>query len=478
MDVRQQDKPDYSRKWVYFGIAAIASLMGTLDSSIVNVALPTLANEFKADVKTVAWTSQAYVLAMTALLLIGGKLMDIWGERRLFTIGFALFTAGSALCAFSISIYMLIFSRVFQAMGGAILMSSNQALIARSFPPNQRGRALGVIGTVVSIGLATGPPLGGFLIGALGWRWIFYINLPIGVVAIYYCLRVLGSKVVDFGSIKFDWSGSFLIVAGLGALFLGMTFAVDYGLTAFRVWGLIIFSVIMLILFLYNEQRAQNPLLHLYLFKSRYFTQSCASAFLAFVVLMCSSILMPFYLQNVLLFTPQKLGLFMMSMPLAMLLVAPLAGYLSDLIGTRIPASLGLAFSGAGIFSLSFLGLDASEIDIVWRLVLIGIGMGIFGSPNSNAVLSSVPRKHVGIASGMTAMMRSSGITFGISFSVILYSFFRSGLAENIDPKSPQAYLSGMESVFHVGALIAVLAVIVSATRGKRTTPEIDRQSS
>ena len=469
MDERQPDKQDYSRKWVYFGIAAIASLMATLDSSIVNVALPTLAEEFSADVKTVAWVSQAYVLSLTALLLIGGKLMDIWGERRLFTIGFALFTAGSALCAFSISIYMLIFSRVFQALGGAILMSSNQALIARSFPPTQRGRALGVIGTVVSIGLATGPPLGGLLIGTLGWRWIFYINLPIGAIAIYYSLRVLSTKIVERGSIRFDWSGSFLIVVGLGALFLGLTLAVDYGITNPLVLGLTVFSIVMLILFLYNEQKVPNPLIHLYLFKNRYFTQSCASAFLAFVMLMSSSILMPFYLQNVLRFTPEKLGLFMMSMPLAMLLVAPLAGYLSDLIGTRIPATLGLAFTGAGIFSLSFLGLDSSEIDIIWRLVLIGIGMGIFGSPNSNAVLSSVPRRHIGIASGMTAMMRSSGITFGIAFSVILYSFFRSGLPANIQPDSPLAYLTGMESVFHVGAIIAILGVIISATRGKKS---------
>jgi len=461
---------DYSRKWIYFGIAAIATLMSTLDSSIVNVALPTLADEFSADVKTVAWVSQAYVLALTALLLIGGKLMDIWGERRLFTLGFILFTAGSALCAFSVSIYMLIFSRVFQALGGAILMSSNQALIARSFPPQQRGRALGIIGTVVSIGLATGPPLGGLLIGTLGWRWIFYINLPIGVIAIFCSLRALSSRVAVRNNYSFDWTGSFLIVAGLGALFLGLTFAVDYGLNDPRVVGLVAFSLVVLVFFLYNEKISENPLINLTLFNNRYFNQSCAAVFLAFVVLMSSSILMPFYLQNVLKFSPEKLGLFMMSMPLAMLMVAPVAGWLSDVIGTRIPASLGLTFLAIGIYSLSYLGLAATPFDIIWRLVLIGVGMGIFGAPNSNAILSSVSRRHVGVASGMTAMMRSSGITFGIAFSVILFSFFQAGLADQQNLQSSQIYLYSMKSVFRVAALIAVAALIVSVTRGRHSS--------
>jgi len=460
---------DYSRKWIYFGIASIAVLMATLDSSIVNVALPTLEKAFNADVKTVAWVSQSYILAMTALLLIGGKLMVVWGERKLFIIGFSLFTIGSGLCATSVSIYMLIFSRVFQALGGAILMSSNQALIAKSFPPHQRGRALGVIGTVVSIGLASGPPLGGFLIGSLGWRWIFYINLPIGVIAIIYCLRVLSGKVTVHEKYSFDWIGSILIVAGLGALFLGLTLAVDYGFLDIYVLTLFVFSVVILIAFLYNEKHVPNPLVNLSLFTNRYFNLSCASAFLAFVILMPSSILMPFYLQNVMFFSPQNLGLFMMTMPLAMLLVAPFAGWLSDVIGTRLPSSLGLAILGGGLFSLAFLSANSGSFDIIWRLAVIGLGMGLFGAPNSNAILSSVPSHNVGIASGMIATMRSSGITFGIAFSVILFSFFRGTYPDALlESENLDYYLESILKVFYVSAIVALIAITVSFVRGKR----------
>ncbi|HDS00750.1 MAG TPA: MFS transporter, partial [candidate division Zixibacteria bacterium] len=217
----QQHTQDYSDKWIYFGVAALAAFMGTLDSSIVNVALPTLSKEFNADVDVVSWVALSYILTMAALLLVGGKLLDVWGERRQFVIGFTLFTIGSGLCAFSVSIYMLIFSRAFQALGGAVLMSSNQGLIARGFPPHQRGRILGIVGTVVSVGLASGPVLGGFLIEHLGWRSIFWINLPIGAIAIMYSMRNLANNPSATKEYKFDWRGSIFMIVGLGAFFLG-----------------------------------------------------------------------------------------------------------------------------------------------------------------------------------------------------------------------------------------------------------------
>ncbi len=411
---------------------------------------------------------QGYVITLVALLLIGGKMLDIWGERKLFAIGFTLFTIGSALCAFSTSIYMLIFSRVFQGLGGSVLMSSNQGLIAKSFPPNQRGRVLGTIGTVVSVGLATGPPLGGFLIGALGWRAIFYINLPIGLAAVIYSLKILANNPSIKDNRKFDWTGSVLIVIGLCALFLGLNFGIDIGWDNPKVIALIIFSLFVLLLFLYNETRVAQPILKLNLFLNRYFSQSCAAAFLAFIGLMANSLLMPFYLQNVVGFIPQKVGLFMMAVPAAMFLVAPFSGWLSDIIGTRIPASLGLGILATGLYSLSFLQPDTSSIDIIWRFILVGTGMGVFASPNTNAILSAVPRTSVGIASGLTALMRTSGIAFGTALTVTLFTFFRNQAAVGISADDAGLYLSGIKPVFVVAALIIVFNMINSITRGKR----------
>jgi EmrB/QacA subfamily drug resistance transporter len=463
--------PEYSRKWTYFGVAAIAAFMGTLDSSIVNVALPTLAQRFQADIDVTAWVAQSYILTMAALLLVAGKLLDIWGERKQFIIGFAIFTAGSALCAFSVSIYMLIFSRVFQAVGGAVLMSSNQGLIAKAFPPNQRGRTLGTIGTVVSVGLATGPVLGGFLIGHLGWRSIFLINLPIGIIAIFYSLRSLANNPSATDGYKFDWIGSWLIISGLGLFFLGMSLSSDYGWSDPLVFVPMIVALILLIIFVINEQKAPNPVFHFSLLKSRYLTQSSICPFLAFVGLTANSILMPFYLQDVMGFTPQQLGLFMMTVPASMLLLAPLAGYISDLIGTRIPATFGLAVLSTGLFMLSLLNQTATNFQIVWHLAIIGFGMGIFSSPNSNAILSSVPRSNVGLVSGLTALMRTMGITFGIGLSVFFFTMFRDRAADAGITGNSSLFVAGLQPAFKISALIVVIALILSATRGRR--PEV-----
>ena len=459
---------DYSNKWKYFAIGATATFMGTLDSSIVNVALPTLAAEFNADVKVVAWVVQSYILTLVALLLVGGRMLDIWGERKLFAIGFTLFTIGSALCAFSISIYMLILSRVFQGLGGSVLMSSNQGLIAKSFPPGQRGRVLGTIGTVVSVGLATGPPLGGFLIGTLGWRSIFYINLPIGLAAVIYSLKILANNPTVEGNHRFDWSGSVLIVIGLSALFLGLNFGTDLGWDNPLVIIPIASSIFIMLLFVYNENRVSHPLLKLQLFLNRYFSQSCAAAFLAFVGLMANSILMPFYLQNVAGFMPQKVGLFMMAVPASMFLVAPFAGWISDIIGTRIPASFGLGLLAVGFYTLSLLQADNSSLDIIWRFCLVGIGMGIFASPNTNAILSSVPKSSVGVASGLTALMRTSGIAFGTALTVTLFTFFRNQTASANMADEAAQYLAGIKPVFLVAAGIILFNMLNSLVRGKR----------
>ncbi len=467
MDRPEQHTPDYSRKWVHFGVAATAVFMSTLDSSIVNVALPTIAQQFDADVRVVAWVPQAYILTMTALLLVAGRLLDILGDRKQFTLGFVLFTLGSGLCAFALSVNMLIFSRVFQAMGAAVLMSSNQGLIAKSFPPKQRGRILGINATIVSIGLATGPPLGGFLIDALGWRSIFYINIPIGIAAIVYSIKSLQNNPSVQAGHRFDWIGSILIVSGLTSFFLALDMASKEGWTDPLIISLFSASILLLSGFVYNELRVRDPILRMTILKNRYFTQSCIASFLAFVGLMSASILMPFYLQSVLGYTPRQLGFFMMTIPATMFVIAPFSGWLSDHIGTRVPATIGIALLASGLYSLSTLGMNSGTFDIVWRLALTGLGMAVFSSPNTNAILSSVKHQNVGVASGFTALMRTSGFTFGIALAVTLYNFYK-GRAASGSMSEAEIMLHAILPVFAAFAILECVNIIVSATRGKR----------
>lgn len=465
-----------SRKWHCFAVAALSAFMGTLDSSIVNVALPTLGDEFLVDVRVVAWTVQSYLLVSMAFLLIGGRLLDFWGPRSVFVAGFLVFTLGSALCSASTSIYMLILSRALQGLGASMLMGANQGLIAHAFPESQRGRTLGLIAIVVSVGLATGPSLGGKLIEWFGWRSIFYINIPVGAGAILYCLRFLSAEKPRREESGFDWSGAALIVVGLSALFLGLTFGEDLGWGSAEVLVLLSSSLVILFLFLFNEQKSSIPILPLSLFRRRYFTQSCAATYLAFFSMISSMILMPFYMQKVLGFEPGKMGLVMMTLPGAMLLVAPLGGWASDHIGSRIPASTGLALIGTGLVLLSGLGIDSGASDVVWRLALVGLGMGFFGSPNSNAILSSVPKDSVGIASGLCALMRTSGIAFGIAFSATAFTFFRDRAAQGGDAGEVMdgklLFLNGIKPVFILAAVIVGLNILNSLSRGRRPVVE------
>jgi len=473
------------KKWSYFAVAALSAFMATLDSSIVNVALPTLAAEFDVDVKVVAWVVQSYLLTTMALLLVSGRLLDLFGARRVFVVGFSFFTVGSAFCAMSFSISMLILARAFQGIGAAVLMGANQGLIAHSFPAARRGRVLGLIGTVVSIGLASGPPLGGLLIGLLGWRSIFYVNIPVGIWAILHAQAALGSdsspppasrQQIHDSKIEFDWPGAAMIVLGLAALFCGMHLGVGNGWESAEAMILILVSLIILGFFLVHERRIVYPIVTLSIFRNRFFTQSCAAAFLAFLAMIAAVILMPFYLQEVLRLTPQRVGLIMMALPLSMLLVAPLAGLLSDRVGTRLPASFGLILVGAGLFWLQDLGPATGTQQVVWRLGLIGVGMGFFGSPNSNAILSSVPPSSVGIASGLSALMRTSGVAFGTAFSATLFTYFRdraslvsahaTAALQGVDGER-LLYIEGIVPVFGVAAFVMAANVLNSLLRGR-----------
>lgn len=469
------DSVGTSGRWTYFRVAAVATFMGTLDSSIVNVALPTLEREFQADVQTVSWVVQSYLLVSMAFLLIGGRLLDIWSVRSVMGLGFTLFTVGSALCAGSISIFMIIASRAIQALGAAILVGANQGLIVRYFPKSQRGRILGFMAAVVAIGLSTGPPLGGFLIEWLGWRSIFWINIPIGVLVLIRCRTLKGSAPDRKDSAGFDFMGGLLIVLGLSTFFFGLSTSAEEGPMNSRSLFLLGLSIALLVFFLLHEKVHPNPILDVSLFRARYFTQSCAATLMTFFTMISAIILMPFYLEKVLQITPKSVGLIMMTIPCSMLFVAPLGGWLSDKIGVRFPATTGLLIVSYGLYLLSRMDASTPEWNVVMRLVPIGVGMGLFGSPNSNAILSSVPKAQVGSISGLTALLRTTGIALGVAFAVTAFSFFKNQAMNPEDLNMAESffdervlYLHRIRPVFILTAGLAALNAMNSLFRGRR----------
>ena len=460
------------RKWLILTTVSLGSLMSTLDGSIVNIALPRIQSDFGIDLTTVEWVVVAYLLVVGSLLLPFGRLGEVVGFKRVYLVGFAIFTVASVLCGAAPNEQALIVFRVLQAIGAAMNMAMGPAIVARTFPAAERGRALGLNGVSVSVGLSLGPVIGGIITQGLTWRSIFFINLPIGILAILWAWRILPSEERRGGQ-SFDLRGALLSGVGLFALLLALSEGQAWGWTSLSTVGLFGAFVAFAACFLIVELRAAQPLVDLNLFRSRPFSAGLLTLVVAFAGLLTASFLLPFLLQQTRGFSPLEAGLLMTPVPLTMALVAPLSGAASDRLGPRIPASLGMAIVVLGLLSLTQLPTDFTLPDLIWRLVLLGIGQGMFGSPNSSAVLGSVPRNRVGTASGMLAQMRVDGQALGIALSAAIVAIrmpvHLEGIAGKPTTDAMNAALSGaIHDAFVVAAVICCFGVVASLVRGSQ----------
>ena len=316
------NKIDYSRKWYVMASVAMGIFLATIDGSIVNVALPTLMESFHTEFAVVQWVVLAYLLVITTLLLSIGRLADMIGKKPLYTIGFVIFTTGSALCALSPTIYWLIGARLLQAVGGAMTTSLGMAIITEAFPPSERGRALGISGLMVSLGVVVGPTLGGLIIDALSWHWIFLVNLPIGVVGTLMVLHFV-PNFKPAGGQRFDFVGAGTMFVALISFLLSLTVGQQIGFNQPLVWGLLGISLIFLATFLLVERGAEQPLIDFSMFESRLFSVNLITGAVTFISMAGVTILMPFYLQGVLGYLPHQVGLLLAPMPIAMGLMRP-----------------------------------------------------------------------------------------------------------------------------------------------------------
>jgi len=451
----------FKNKWFVLAAVMLGSIMGPIDASAVNVALPTIADQFNIGMSTVEWVTMSYLLMISSLLLTYGRLGDLFGYKVIYLSGLIGFTISSAICGFSGSIGMLICARALQGATAGMMMAVSHAIVVSTFPARERGRALGVNATSVALGLSMGPTLGGFITAHFGWRFIFFINIPIGIAAFILVMRVMPSQSEEEKekSHNLDILGAATAFVTLLVFLLIVNRWQEMGFEMMAVMLLVLIA--SLSIFLHTEMTIPQPMLDLSIFKVKTFSFANLSAMLNYMSQNVMVFLTPFYLQRVLGYTPDRIGLVMVAMPLMMVIVAPISGTLSDRIGTR-----SLSAIGTGICALAMLLMAKIEImrgDVTWCLALFGLGTGLFQSPNNSAVMGSVPKRHRGTGSAVLASVRNIGMVLGIAFGGAMVA--RQTIAYT--PLGDDAFLFALHDAYLMGAIFSLIAALATLIRYK-----------
>ncbi|MDH6369505.1 EmrB/QacA subfamily drug resistance transporter [Paenibacillus sp. PastF-3] len=464
----QEDKEIQKKRWMILIVLNIFTFMSTLDGSIVNIALPELSKQLKLPMAQIEWVTTGYLMAICAAILFFGKLGDIVGKIRIFKIGTIVFVIGSMLCGFSLSLPALLASRVIQAIGASMTMANSQGIVTDIFPANERGKALGFIGTFVSLGSIAGPSLGGIMVSTLGWEYIFWVNIPIGVIAILLGWKVLPKDLTRTKS-TIDVPGSLLFAIFIISLFAGLLLGQQLGYGDSLIVTALIVAIVSFIAFLWTELRRKEPLLQLSLFKNPLFSLSILCGFLVFTANFCFNIIAPFYAQNMLNLSPFEAGFLLMLLPICMVVVAPISGALSDKIGSEFLTFAGLVVMVIAQFGLAELHEGSSVVLVGVWIAMLGIGSGLFQSPNNSLVMSKVPRTQLGSAGSVNSLVRNVGMVVGITIATtILFHVMSSEAGYRVTglvPDRPELFISGMHVVFMTSASICFVAALLTGWR-------------
>jgi EmrB/QacA subfamily drug resistance transporter len=434
-------------KRVVLFIAALGSFLTPFDTSAVNIALPTIGKDFMLDAITLGWISTAYLLASAVFLVPFGKLGDLYGRKKIFLAGIGLFSTTSFIISLSFDPAMIIALRFVQGIGSAMIFGTSLAILSSVFPREERGKAIGITIMCVYLGLSLGPTLGGFMTDILGWRSIFWVNVPLGIIVIAMTLHYLTGEWKDPAGGRFDLTGALIYGLSLSSLTYGLSLGpVPAAL------GFLVLSGAGIAYFVYHELKVPWPVLEIRLFSgNRVFTFSNLAALINYSATFAVTFLMSLYLQFGKGFSAEYAGLILVAQPITQAIFAPLAGKLSDRVEPRIIATLGMTLSAIGLFSLTFLSVDTMLVFIVGSLLFLGMGFGLFSSPNTNAIMSSVNPRYFGVASGMVGTMRLVQITAGnipefitsihlsfmIFFVLCIFGIFASLVRGNMNRGSP-----------------------------------------
>ena len=448
------------RKWWILLSIGIGTFMSALDASIVNTILPIIRDHFDCTVATVQWTVTTYLLAVSSLLLMFGRLGDIRGQKSVYSAGFGLFVLGSALCGFSPSVGALIAFRGLQAVGAAMLFATAPAILTRNFPANQRGQALGLQATMTYLGLAFGPALGGWLAHALSWRAVFYINVPVGAIGLAWGLYFIPSADKHGAAERFDYRGAAAFLAGLIALLLALNQAHQWGWASPPILSLFAAGTVLLIGFVVIELSTAEPMLDLSLFSNRVFSASVAAAVFNYICMSAIAFLMPFYLIQGRGLNSAHAGILLSVQPIVMAIAAPISGTISDRVRRpNLPSFIGMTILAAGSLLMSLVTGQTPYYQLAAVFCLTGLGTGIFISPNNSALMGAAPARRQGIAAGMLATARNVGMVLGVGLSGAVLTTV---LAEH------RPLTNGISSGLNVAIIAAVLGAFVSLARAKR----------
>jgi len=461
-------------KYTVLTNTTIGAFMSQLDGNIVLIALPTITRSLNASAFEALWVLMGYILMTAVLLLAFGRLADMYGKVRLYNLGFAIFTIGSGLCSLSVNGGMLVFFRLVQGVGAALIWANNAAILTDAFPPNERGRAIGVNLVAGISGSIIGLILGGILTVALGWQSIFWINLPIGAFATYWAYK----KLRELGTVhheRIDLPGNVLFAGGLTAFLVGLTLGALSGYTWVDIASMVA-GLLMVGGFVYVELHSRTPLMDLTLFKIRAFTAGILSNFLASIARSAVSLVLTIYFQGVLIYDAFKAGLALIPFAVAFVSLGPLSGYLSDKYGPRWFTTVGLSISTAGLVGLALIPANVSYSVLAVLMILVGAGGGMFVAPNISSIMSSAPVTRRGVASGMSATLVTTGalLSLSISFAVlatsipinVLQAVF-AGLPLPGGAPSVDLFIGPMHTIFWIMALMSLVAIVPSALRGQ-----------
>jgi EmrB/QacA subfamily drug resistance transporter len=450
-------------KQVVLFIAILAGFITPFDGSAVNIALPAIGAEFHMDAIALSWVATAYLLSSALFLVPFGKIADIYGRKKVFLYGITIFSLSSLIMTMASSSEMLIGVRVVQGIGSAMIFGTGVAIVTSVFPPGERGKALGTYITAVYIGLSVGPLLGGAMTQYLGWRSIFFVNVPIGITAVLLILWKIKGEWAECRGEKFDLTGSVIYGAAVVAVMYGFSVLPELkgvALLALGTLGVIVFALF--------EIRTSSPVLDISLLtKNRIFAFSNLSALINYSATYAVTFLLSLDLQYTKGFTPEHAGLILVAQPVVMAMVSPIAGRLSDRTEPRIVASVGMAFTALGLFLLIFLTESTPLWHLIITLVILGIGFGLFSSPNTNAIMSSVDKKFYGVASGMNGTMRLLGQMLSMGIAMMIFAIVI-GPVEITPEYYPQFVLS-LHYAFILFTAFCILGIFASLVRGNRS---------
>jgi EmrB/QacA subfamily drug resistance transporter len=463
---------DSPNKWLIFSLVAVGVFMSTLDSSIVNVALPVIMADFRVPLTVIEWVPMIYLLTVSSLLLTCGRLSDIRGRRLVYCGGFVIFSTGSMLCGLAVSAPWLIASRTLQGVGAAMLMACSPALVVDAFPMAERGRALGMVGMVVAGGLSMGPALGGLILQHFSWRVIFYINVPIGIGVTVAALRILARMQQMRSNDPLDWLGALLLVVCFSSFIIGLSHVHEWGAVSVQMGLAAVLFLASAAGLVWVETRSAYPLFKPSLLGIRLFVLPVAAAVILFIGLFFITFLMPFYMVHPLGFSMSHVGATMMIPFVFLFFFAPVSGMLSDRMGSRMLCTAGMALLAVSLFLLSRLSAEATTMDMAWRLALSGVGIAVFISPNSAAAMSAVPPLHRGIASGSVATARNFGMVIGVASAGLIFNstFRRLNGGQDLKvyhPSLESSFMAAFHNAMLAGAAVVCLGIVVAYLRGR-----------